>query len=99
MRSTRFRLHVGMEGEAGKGNSGRRSGRREREWLCVLGGRFGRVRASAIPPFGARAAVCSFRSFSNVHPSHIFNILCKIRLPATNHGEDVMYSHNRAPVE
>jgi hypothetical protein len=38
--------------------------------VCVLGGRFGRVPASPIPPFGARAAVL-IHEFSNVHTSHL----------------------------
>ena len=47
MRSTRFRLHVGIEGKTGKGNRGRRSGKRERGWLWVCW----RVRSDAFLPF------------------------------------------------
>ena len=66
-----------------KGTGGGRAGG-GKESGCVLEGRFGRVPASAIPPFGARAAVL-IQEFSKGQTSHIFNILCKATiLPATN---------------
>lgn len=48
MSACRARRRKGTGG--GGAGGGKESG-------CVLGGRFGRVPASAIPPFGARAAV------------------------------------------
>lgn len=70
----------------GKGTGGGGAGEGKESGCVCVGGRFGRVPASAIPPFGARAAVL-------IQRAHIsFNATL---LPATTHSS----SHSRVLVE
>ena len=62
------RARRGKRTEGGGAGGGKEGG-------CVLGGRFGRVPASAIPPFGARAAVL----ITGVHnTSHLMQLYYKL---------------------
>lgn len=65
MRSTRFRLHVGIGGETRKGGEeGEKGVEGKRVAVCVLGGRFGRVPAGVIPSGGTLSLSCPPRSIN-----------------------------------